>query len=74
MISSFRNTNDTFYLLFSFAGRELATLQKEAGAIETSLEQKKLEKHNRLLDCKLQDLGINLLLGSLDDISEIEVQ
>ncbi|KAL7982753.1 hypothetical protein Chor_010351 [Crotalus horridus] len=52
--------------------RELATLQKEAGAIETSLEQKKLEKHNRLLDCKLQDLGINLLLGSLDDISEIE--
>ncbi|XP_039197340.1 structural maintenance of chromosomes protein 1B isoform X2 [Crotalus tigris] len=54
--------------------RELATLQKEAGAIETSLEQKKLEKHNRLLDCKLQDLGINLLLGSLDDISEIELE
>ncbi|XP_070803001.1 structural maintenance of chromosomes protein 1B [Pituophis catenifer annectens] len=54
--------------------RELATLQKEAGAIETSLEQKKLERHNRLLDCKLQDLRINLLLGSLDDISEIELE
>ncbi|XP_078250287.1 structural maintenance of chromosomes protein 1B isoform X2 [Pogona vitticeps] len=53
--------------------RELVTLQKEALAIETSLEQKKLERHNRLLDCKLQDLRINLLLGSLDDISEIEL-
>ncbi|XP_026545534.1 structural maintenance of chromosomes protein 1B [Notechis scutatus] len=54
--------------------RELATLQKEAGAIETSLEQKKLERHNRLLDCKLQDLRISLLSGSLDDISEIELE
>ncbi|XP_042323439.1 structural maintenance of chromosomes protein 1B isoform X2 [Sceloporus undulatus] len=53
--------------------RELATLQKEAIAIETSLEQKKLERHNRLLECKLQDLRINLLLGSFDDISEIEL-
>ncbi|KAH0616385.1 hypothetical protein JD844_027437, partial [Phrynosoma platyrhinos] len=53
--------------------RELVTLQKEAVAIETSLEQKKLERHNRLLECKLQDLRINLLLGSLDDISEIEL-
>uniref|UniRef100_A0A8C6Y5Y0 Structural maintenance of chromosomes 1B n=1 Tax=Naja naja TaxID=35670 RepID=A0A8C6Y5Y0_NAJNA len=50
---------------------KLATLQKEAGAIETSLEQNKLERHNRLLDCKLQDLRISLLSGSLDDISEI---
>ncbi|KAJ7329449.1 hypothetical protein JRQ81_015623 [Phrynocephalus forsythii] len=53
--------------------RELVTLQKEALAIETSLEQKKLERHNRLLECKLQDLMINLLFGSLDDISEIEL-
>ncbi|KAG8142754.1 hypothetical protein E2320_005954 [Naja naja] len=54
--------------------RELATLQKEAGAIETSLEQNKLERHNRLLDCKLQDLRISLLSGSLDDISEIRLE
>lgn len=26
-----------------------------------------------LLECKVQDLKINLLFGSLDDISEIEV-
>ncbi|XP_070611368.1 structural maintenance of chromosomes protein 1B isoform X2 [Erythrolamprus reginae] len=60
--------------VLSTLNRELATLQKEAGAIETSLEQKKLERHNRLLDCKLKDLKINLLLGSLDDISEIELE
>ncbi|XP_060632142.2 structural maintenance of chromosomes protein 1B isoform X1 [Anolis sagrei] len=53
--------------------RELVTLQKEAVVIETSLEQKKLEKHNRLLECKLEDIKINLVLGSLDDISEIEL-
>ncbi|XP_053243553.1 structural maintenance of chromosomes protein 1B isoform X5 [Podarcis raffonei] len=53
--------------------RELAKLQKEGIAIETSLEQKKLERHNTFLDCKLQDLKIGLLLGSLDDISEIEL-
>ncbi|XP_008109591.2 structural maintenance of chromosomes protein 1B isoform X2 [Anolis carolinensis] len=53
--------------------RELVTLQKEAVVIETSLEQKKLERHNRLLECKLEDIKINLVLGSLDDISEIEL-
>ncbi|XP_061438407.1 structural maintenance of chromosomes protein 1B isoform X4 [Rhineura floridana] len=53
--------------------RELVKLQKEGVAIETLLEQKKLERHNRLLECKLQDLKIKLLLGSLDDISEIEL-
>ncbi|XP_062990427.1 structural maintenance of chromosomes protein 1B [Elgaria multicarinata webbii] len=58
---------------FLTLNRELVTLQKEALAIETSLEQKKLERHNRLLDCKLQDLSINLLLGSFDDITEIEL-
>ncbi|KAJ6668487.1 hypothetical protein lerEdw1_011969 [Lerista edwardsae] len=53
--------------------RELGKLQKEAVAISSLLEQKKLERHNRLLDCKLQDLRINLLLGSLDDISEVQL-
>uniref|UniRef100_A0A8D2Q8F0 Structural maintenance of chromosomes 1B n=1 Tax=Varanus komodoensis TaxID=61221 RepID=A0A8D2Q8F0_VARKO len=53
--------------------QELVTLQKDAVAIETLLEQKKMERHNKLLDCKLQDLRINFLLGSLDDISEIKV-
>ncbi|XP_048371308.1 structural maintenance of chromosomes protein 1B [Sphaerodactylus townsendi] len=54
--------------------RELGKLQKEAVAIETLLEEKKLERHNRLLDCKLCNVKINLLLGSLDDISEVELR
>uniref|UniRef100_A0A8B9NX78 Structural maintenance of chromosomes protein n=1 Tax=Apteryx owenii TaxID=8824 RepID=A0A8B9NX78_APTOW len=53
--------------------REASKLQKEATAIETSLEEKRLRRHNLLLECKVQDLKINLLFGSLDDISEVEV-
>uniref|UniRef100_A0A8C3SRS2 Structural maintenance of chromosomes protein n=1 Tax=Chelydra serpentina TaxID=8475 RepID=A0A8C3SRS2_CHESE len=53
--------------------REMGKLQKEAIAIETSLEQKRLERHNMLLECKVQDLRISLLLGSLDEISEVEL-
>ncbi|XP_060110292.1 structural maintenance of chromosomes protein 1B isoform X3 [Heteronotia binoei] len=53
--------------------REMGKLQKEAVAIEALLEEKKLERHNRLLECKLCDLKINLLEGFLDDISEIEL-
>uniref|UniRef100_G3U8S8 Structural maintenance of chromosomes protein n=1 Tax=Loxodonta africana TaxID=9785 RepID=G3U8S8_LOXAF len=50
--------------------REVGKLQKEVVKIQTSLEQKRLEKHNMLLDCKVQDIEIVLLLGSLDDIIE----
>lgn len=53
--------------------REAAKLQKEAAAIEASLEDKRLRRHNMLLECKVQDLKIHLLFGSLDDISEVEV-
>ncbi|XP_037245492.1 structural maintenance of chromosomes protein 1B isoform X1 [Falco rusticolus] len=53
--------------------RETTKLQKEATAIETSLEEKRLRQHNMLLECKVQDLKIKLLSGSLDDISEVEL-
>ncbi|NXW82555.1 SMC1B protein, partial [Alopecoenas beccarii] len=53
--------------------REATKLQKEATAIETSLEEKRLRRHNMLLECKVQDLKIKLLFGSLDDISEVEL-
>ncbi|GAB5574357.1 structural maintenance of chromosomes protein 1B isoform X1 [Prionailurus iriomotensis] len=51
---------------------EVGKWQKEVVVIQTSLEQKRLEKHNMLLDCKVQDLEIILSLGSLDDIVEVE--
>lgn len=53
--------------------RETTKLQKEATSIESSLEEKRLRRHNLLLECKVQDLKIKILYGSLDDISEIEV-
>lgn len=53
--------------------REVGKLQKKAVIIQSSLEQKRLEKHNVLLDCKVQDIDIVLLLGSLDDIIDVEV-
>ncbi|KAM8819979.1 structural maintenance of chromosomes protein 1B [Eudromia elegans] len=54
--------------------REASKLQKEATAIETSLEENRLRRHNLLLECKVQDLKIDLLFGSLDDISEVELR
>ncbi|XP_030816541.1 structural maintenance of chromosomes protein 1B isoform X1 [Camarhynchus parvulus] len=52
--------------------REATKLQREATALETSLEEMRLRRHNLLLECKVQDLKIKLLSGSLDDISEVE--
>ncbi|XP_063998909.1 structural maintenance of chromosomes protein 1B [Pogoniulus pusillus] len=53
--------------------REVTKLQKEATAIESSLEEKRLRRHNLLLECKVEDLKLQLLSGSLDDISEVEL-
>uniref|UniRef100_A0A673UH76 Structural maintenance of chromosomes 1B n=1 Tax=Suricata suricatta TaxID=37032 RepID=A0A673UH76_SURSU len=55
------------------ADREVGKWQKEVVSLQTSLEQKRLEKHNMLLDCKVQDIEIILLSGSLDDIIEVEL-
>ncbi|XP_021248699.1 structural maintenance of chromosomes protein 1B isoform X2 [Numida meleagris] len=58
---------------FLTLNREAAKLQKEAAAIEASLEDKRLRRHNMLLECKVEDLKIHLLFGTLDDISEVEL-
>ncbi|EHB17583.1 Structural maintenance of chromosomes protein 1B [Heterocephalus glaber] len=58
---------------FLAVDREVGKLQKEVVIIQTSLEQKRLERHNMLLDCKVQNIEITLLLGSLDDIIEVEL-
>nr|XP_033807991.1 structural maintenance of chromosomes protein 1B isoform X1 [Geotrypetes seraphini] len=54
--------------------REVMKIQKETISIEISLEQQRLKRHNLLLECKVQDLQISLLLGSLEEISEIELR
>ncbi|XP_023420161.2 structural maintenance of chromosomes protein 1B [Cavia porcellus] len=58
---------------FLAVDREVGKLQKKVVIIQTSLEQRRLEKHNMLLDCKVQDIEIRLLSGSLDDIIEVEL-
>ncbi|KAK2495042.1 hypothetical protein MC885_005428, partial [Smutsia gigantea] len=57
---------------FLAVDREVRKCQEEVVIIQTSLEQKRLQKHNMLLACKVQDIEILLLLGSLDDITEVE--
>ncbi|XP_055049149.2 structural maintenance of chromosomes protein 1B isoform X2 [Misgurnus anguillicaudatus] len=53
--------------------RVLVKLQKEAICTEAALEQLRLGKHNLLLACKIEGLPLTLLSGSLDDISDIEL-
>ncbi|KAG7221093.1 hypothetical protein INR49_017534, partial [Caranx melampygus] len=52
--------------------KELVTIQREVMTSETALEQKRLARHNLLLDCKIQGLPISLLAGSLDEITEVQ--
>ncbi|XP_069823979.1 structural maintenance of chromosomes protein 1B [Dendropsophus ebraccatus] len=54
--------------------RDVGKKQKETMTVESKIEQKRLERHNLLLDCKVQDLAVDLLAGSLDDITEIELE
>uniref|UniRef100_A0A8D0A7S4 Structural maintenance of chromosomes protein 1B-like n=1 Tax=Sander lucioperca TaxID=283035 RepID=A0A8D0A7S4_SANLU len=52
---------------------ELVKLQQEVMSAETALEQKRLARHNLLLSCKIQGLPITLLSGSLNEISEVQL-
>ncbi|KAM6973344.1 structural maintenance of chromosomes protein 1B [Aplochiton taeniatus] len=54
--------------------RELVKLQRVVISAETALEQKRLAKHNLLLGCKIQCLPITLLSGSMDEISEVQLE
>uniref|UniRef100_A0AAX7TNK6 SMC hinge domain-containing protein n=1 Tax=Astatotilapia calliptera TaxID=8154 RepID=A0AAX7TNK6_ASTCA len=52
---------------------DLAKLQREVMTTETAIEQKRLTRHNLLLACKIQNLPISLLSGSLNEISEVQL-
>ncbi|XP_028286326.1 structural maintenance of chromosomes protein 1B [Parambassis ranga] len=53
--------------------KELVRLQREVMTAETSLEQKRIARHNLLLACKIESLPIALLSGNLNDISEVQL-
>uniref|UniRef100_A0A3Q4MUB8 Structural maintenance of chromosomes protein 1B-like n=1 Tax=Neolamprologus brichardi TaxID=32507 RepID=A0A3Q4MUB8_NEOBR len=48
-------------------------LQREVMTTETAIEQKRLTRHNLLLACKIKNLPISLLSGSLNEISEVQL-
>ncbi|XP_048863358.1 structural maintenance of chromosomes protein 1B isoform X1 [Brienomyrus brachyistius] len=50
--------------------RELLKLQRELMSVKVALEKKQQERHNLLLSCKVRDLPVTLLSGSMDDITE----
>uniref|UniRef100_A0A5F8HER8 Structural maintenance of chromosomes protein n=1 Tax=Monodelphis domestica TaxID=13616 RepID=A0A5F8HER8_MONDO len=51
--------------------REVGKMQKEMAAVQTALEQQRLEKHNILLSCKVQDIEVALVAGSLDETIQV---
>ncbi|XP_070763568.1 structural maintenance of chromosomes protein 1B [Enoplosus armatus] len=53
--------------------KELVNVQREVMSAETALEQRRLARHNLLLGCKIQSLPITLLSGSLNEISEVQL-
>ncbi|XP_040019206.2 structural maintenance of chromosomes protein 1B [Gasterosteus aculeatus] len=53
--------------------KEMVKLQREVMSAETALERKRLFRHNMLLACKIQSLPVTLLSGSLDEISEVQL-
>uniref|UniRef100_A0A3B4WWT7 Structural maintenance of chromosomes protein n=1 Tax=Seriola lalandi dorsalis TaxID=1841481 RepID=A0A3B4WWT7_SERLL len=68
-----RSEQSTKLFSVSLSLRELVKLQLEVMTAETALEQKRLAKHNLLLACKIQGLPITLLSGSLNEISEVQL-
>ncbi|KAM7415108.1 hypothetical protein PAMA_019774 [Pampus argenteus] len=58
---------------FQEINKELVKSQRQVMSAETALEQKRLVRHNLLLACKIQSLPITLLSGSLNEISETQL-
>uniref|UniRef100_A0A8D3E7H2 Structural maintenance of chromosomes protein n=1 Tax=Scophthalmus maximus TaxID=52904 RepID=A0A8D3E7H2_SCOMX len=67
------NIDIHYILMRALFLRDLVKLQREVMSAETALEQKRLARHNLLLACKIQSLPITLLSGSLDEISEVQL-
>ncbi|XP_041927826.1 structural maintenance of chromosomes protein 1B isoform X1 [Alosa sapidissima] len=53
--------------------RELVRLQKQVLSAEGSMEQKRLSRHNLLLACKIEGIPLTLLSGTIDDISDVQL-
>ncbi|CAG9786992.1 unnamed protein product [Diatraea saccharalis] len=52
--------------------KEVAAVQKQIASIEARIESKRSDRHNILRQCKIDDIMVPLLEGSLDDTAEGE--
>ncbi|CAH2095819.1 unnamed protein product [Euphydryas editha] len=52
--------------------KDIASIQKQIASIEARIESRRSERHNILRQCKIDDIMIPLLEGSLDDTAEGE--
>ncbi|XP_050351291.1 structural maintenance of chromosomes protein 1A [Nymphalis io] len=52
--------------------KDIASVQKQIASIEARIESRRSERHNILRQCKIDDIMIPLLEGSLDDTAEGE--
>ncbi|CAH2980605.1 unnamed protein product [Chilo suppressalis] len=50
--------------------KEIAAVQKQIASIEARIESKRSDRHNILRQCKMDDIIVPLLEGSLDDTAE----
>ncbi|GBP76560.1 Structural maintenance of chromosomes protein 1A [Eumeta japonica] len=52
--------------------KDIQSVQKQISSIEARIESKRSDRHNILRQCKIDDINIPLLEGSLDDSAENE--
>ncbi|OWR52835.1 structural maintenance of chromosomes protein 1A [Danaus plexippus] len=50
--------------------KDIQTLQKHVAAVEARIESKRSDRHNILRQCKIDDIQVPLVEGSLDDTAE----
>ncbi|XP_018333295.1 structural maintenance of chromosomes protein 1A [Agrilus planipennis] len=50
--------------------KDIQASQKQVTSIEGKIESKKSERHNILIQCKMDDIAIPMLVGNMEDISQ----
>ncbi|XP_033230168.1 structural maintenance of chromosomes protein 1A-like [Belonocnema kinseyi] len=49
--------------------KDIIAAQKQFNSVENKIEQKKSERHNILMNCKMEDIAIPMLRGNMEDIA-----
>ncbi|XP_076878249.1 structural maintenance of chromosomes protein 1B [Brachyhypopomus gauderio] len=72
-VTDAKNELDSKTIGLQERSRELVKMQKELISVEAALEHQRLFKHNLLLSCKIEAMPLTLLSGTLDDISDVQL-